>query len=64
MQRWEIINNIYEIKKIFESLDNRSKLVWLMSTEDSTIIKKTDRLLLDLHTKRNVLLKKNKVIRK
>jgi hypothetical protein len=64
MQRWEIINNIYEIKKNFESLDNRSKLVWLMSTEDSTIIKKTDRLLLDLHTKRNVLLKKNKVIRK
>jgi hypothetical protein len=64
MQRWEIINNIYEIKKKFESLDNRSKLVWLMSTEDSTIIKKTDRLLLDLHTKRNVLLKKNKVIRK
>ena len=64
MQRWEIINNIYEIKKKIESLDNRSKLVWLMSTEDSTIIKKTDRLLLDLHTKRNVLLKKNKVIRK
>jgi hypothetical protein len=31
-----------------------------MSTEDSTIIKKTGRLLLDLHTKRNLLLKKTK----
>jgi hypothetical protein len=63
-ERWEIINNINEINKYFKSLDNRSKLVWLMSTEDSTIIKKTGRLLLDLHTKRNLLLKKNKVIRK
>jgi hypothetical protein len=49
-----IINNINEINKYFKSLDNRSKLVWLMSTEDSTIIKKTGRLLLDLHTKRNL----------
>ena len=31
-----------------------------MSTEDSTIIKKTGRLLLDLHTKRNLLLKRTK----
>ena len=59
-KRWEIINNINEINKIFRSLDNRSKLVWLMSTEDSTIIKKTGRLLLDLQTKRNLLLKKTK----
>jgi hypothetical protein len=51
-ERWEIINNINEISKNFKSLDNRSKLVWLMSTEDSTIIKKTGRLLLDLHTKK------------
>jgi hypothetical protein len=64
-ERWEIIKNINEINNFFyKSLDNRSKLVWLMSTEDSTIIKKTGRLLLDLHTKRNLLLKKNKVIRK
>ena len=63
-ERWEIINNINDIIFFFESLDNRFKLVWLMSTEGSTIIKKTGRLLLDLHTKRNVLLKKTKVIRK
>ena len=43
-ERWEIINNINEINKNFKSLDNRSKLVWLMSAEDSTIVKKTGRL--------------------
>jgi hypothetical protein len=60
-ERWEIIKNINEINTNFnKSLDNRSKLVWLMSTEDSTIIKKTGRLLLDLHTKRNLLLKQTK----
>jgi hypothetical protein len=48
-EKWEIINNMNEINKNFKSLDNRSKLVWLMSKEDSTIIKKTGRLLLDLH---------------
>jgi hypothetical protein len=54
-----MLATIYEINKNFKSLDNRSKLVWLMSTEDSTIIKKTGRLLLDLHTKRNLFLKNN-----
>ena len=53
-------NNINEINKKIKSLDNRSKLVWLMSTEDSTTIKKTGRFLLDQHTKRNLLLKKTK----
>jgi hypothetical protein len=64
-ERWEIINNINEINKYFKSLDNRSKLVWLMSTEDSTIIKKTRRLLLDLHCtyEKKFIVEKNEVIR-
>jgi hypothetical protein len=39
-----IFFSINKINKNFKSLDNRSKLVWLMSKEDSTIIKKTGRL--------------------
>lgn len=54
--RLEIINSINELNINFKNLDNNAQLIWLMSSEDTSIIKKTGRLLLNLHTKRNSLL--------
>ena len=50
------------MKKNIKSLDNRSKLVWLMSTEDSTIINRS--FIVRSTYEKRFIVEKNKMIRK
>ena len=44
-KRTQIINNIKNVNTNFNNLPNKSKLIWLMSSEDNFIIKNTSSLL-------------------
>jgi hypothetical protein len=47
-KRTQIINNIKNVNIDFNNLPNKSKLIWLMSSEDKFIIKNTSSLLCSL----------------
>jgi hypothetical protein len=58
-KRTQIINNIKNLNTNFNNLSNKSKLIWLMSSEDNFIIKNTSSLLCSLFKERDLVLKGN-----
>ena len=58
-KRTQIINNIKNVNTNFNNLPNKSKLIWLMSSEDNFIIKNTSSLLCSLFKERDLVLKGN-----
>ena len=58
-KRTQIINNIKNVNTNFNNLPNKSKLIWLMSSEDNFIIKNTSSLLCSLFKERYLVLKGN-----
>jgi hypothetical protein len=58
----QIINNIKNVNINFNNLPNKSKLIWLMSSEDNFIIKNTSSLLCSLFKERDLVLKGISVI--
>ena len=58
-KRTQIINNIKNMNTNFNNLPNKSKLIWLMSSEDNFIIKNTSPLLCSLFKERDLVLKGN-----
>jgi hypothetical protein len=58
-KRTQIINNIKNMNTNFNNLPNKSKLIWLMSSEDNFIIKNTSSLLCSLFKERYLVLKGN-----
>jgi hypothetical protein len=58
-ERTQIINNIKNVNTNFNNLPNKSKLIWLMSSEDNFIIKNTSSLLCSLFKERDLVLKGN-----
>ena len=58
-KRIQIINNIKNVNTNFNNLPNKSKLIWLMSSEDNFIIKNTSSLsLCSLFKESDLVLKK------
>jgi hypothetical protein len=58
-KRTQIINNNKSVNTNFNNLPNKSKLLWLMSSENNVIIKKTSSLLCSLFKERDLVLKGN-----
>ena len=58
-KRTQIINNIKNVNTNFNNLPNKSKLIWLMSSEDNFIIKNTSSLQCSLFKERDLVLKGN-----
>ena len=55
-KRSEYIDYLNKVNKNFKSLPNKSKLIWLMSSEDNVIIKKVSLLLCTLFKERKSIL--------
>ena len=58
-KRTQIINNNKSVNTNFNNLPNKSKLLWLMSSENNVIIKNTSSLLCSLFKERDLVLKGN-----
>ena len=60
--RTQIINNIKNVNTNFNNLPNKSKLIWLMSSEDNFIIKNTSSLLCSILSLKHLVVKKNETV--